>query len=692
MATRERDLWALNEGGGGYQEIYDGLGELREAFHSHGRLDDSNAKLDEVVKLLSTYVAQRRGLIDGFPDLGEDAAGKRGRAGVVEKLQASFKAAAALPCYRRSDGSSVFGKNLELALDVGDEVLAAALVKTVTGAVDHAFAARAEGTTFDLLNESFGHFVRDNFRSNIEDAQYLTPPEVVDFMVDVALHDMESDQGSTRKRDVTVVDPCCGVGSFLATFWNRSRKRSKGGPRHVRLVGQDKVERMVRLASINLGLFEDVEHQITIGNSLRIGSGLDTVDGRVDLILTNPPFGARFSREEVLANGSAFFPVLGSVSLPDGQLDSELLFIDRCLSLLRPSGRLLIVVPDGVVSAKGLPALLRSLIGTVASIRMIVELPPVTFAQAGTRTRTVVLYLQKHGGSARDSSPVFVGRAENLGFEVTSRKGVQVKALDGENDLPQLLSAYKKGHAAKVLGGHAVISRSPSAVVVNAEAFGDSSWTPSHLSAARFAAMDEMKAVRDLVARPLREVADLQSDDRRAVKATSAHAFISVLHVIGDGLLDIAAIMSYCPKTPGLPVKPGELLVSRINPRIPRVVVVPDLGRPTLCSSEFEIIVPKAGRDAYELAFYLLSPQVMAQIGSLTTGTSASHNRVRSKDLGEVLVPAPGNGTKVGRELHRLASDYRDSSVAMMKASVGIYKTRRLFETALSRAGEESPA
>ena len=51
----------------GYAPIYEGLAELREEFHRSGRLDDSNAKLDEVVKLFATYLAVRLGDIAGFP-------------------------------------------------------------------------------------------------------------------------------------------------------------------------------------------------------------------------------------------------------------------------------------------------------------------------------------------------------------------------------------------------------------------------------------------------------------------------------------------------------------------------------------------------------------------------------------------------------------------------------------------------
>jgi hypothetical protein len=124
-------------------------------------------------------------------------------------------------------------------------------------------------------------------------------------------------------------------------------------------------------------------------------------------------------------------------------------------------------------------------------------------------------------------------------------------------------------------------------------------------------------------------------------------------------VLDLAAIKNYAPKTPGVPVKPGEILSSRINPRIPRVLVVPDLGQPILCSSEFEIMRPKKGVSPYAIAFLLLSHAVQAQIQTLTSGTSASHNRVKTRNLAEVLLPVPRGGSKTALNLKKKSAEYQ---------------------------------
>ena len=54
-----------------------------------------------------------------------------------------------------------------------------------------------------------------------------------------------------------------------------------------------------------------------------------------------------------------------------------------------------IVLPDSVFASKGVNSLYRDEILKKLQIRGVIELPVVTFAQAGTRTNTCILYLQK---------------------------------------------------------------------------------------------------------------------------------------------------------------------------------------------------------------------------------------------------------------------------------------------------------
>lgn len=652
----------------GYTRIYDALSELRESFHRSGRIDDSNAKLDEVSKLFATYLAFKNGQIPSFPSVSSPS--------LIPALRSAFEATVALSEYRLDSGRSIFGSQPTLALRDGDESLAKDLVRLVRDCIDLAFELRAKGQPFDILNEAFGHFVRDNFRSNVEDAQYMTPPEVVDFMAEMVLHDVaiEDHAASDPNKHWTVLDPSCGVGSFLAAIYHRARHSNWLHPSHLRLFGQDKVERMVRLATINLNLFDVEEHRITVGNSLERSSPIDNLNEKVDIILTNPPFGARFSQESVAASCGENTSFFSSLRRATSTIDSELLFVDRNLRLLRDGGRLLIVVPDGVVSAKGIAAILRQHLGNIATLRAVIELPATTFAQAGTRTKTAILYLQK--GRRPHKLPVFMGVSKDLGFQVSSRKGVQIKIPQGQNDLPAILDSYKAYRSIPKNSPVKVLCSEPSCVLVPEIDVLKGSWTPNHYSASRFESIESLTKSSDFDLVPLQELVEFCADSRKSEAWHKGWAFISVLHILGEGFVDIGGALSYAPKTPGVQAYPGELLMSRINPRIPRVCITPDLGAKTLCSSEFEIMKARDGVDIYALAYLLQTETVQNQIRSLTSGTSASHNRIRTSELGHVMIPVAKPATRKAKLLAGLARDYREALAALSISAEKLAKIR----------------
>jgi len=120
----------------------------------------------------------------------------------------------------------------------------------------------------------------------------------------------------------------------------------------------------------------------------------------------------------------------------------------------------------------------------------------------------------------------------------------------------------------------------------------------------------------------------------------------------------------------------STVLFSKINPRIPRAFVMPDLCRKTFCSSEFEVMSTKTGVDPYLIAFLLLSAPVHSQIKSLTSGTSASHNRIKTDDLAKVLLPIPKAGTEYEGEIWALIRDYRKTIEALVRHTLKLSDIR----------------
>lgn len=654
-----------------YQLFYNSLKEIRDLFHKSGRFDDANSKLDEIVKLISIYLYQimypentnvnLRNLLQRY---------KIDRNfNIVSKLKEMFTVVAADQAFLNTDGTSIFGSNPQLAIHESDPEFAYRLLLLVVNSMDKALITNNNGHKFDLLNEAFGHFVRDNFRNHIEDAQYMTPPEVVDFMSRIALNDLT--KGNANGDTLRVVDPCCGVGSFLSSFYRLSRATSEFPFKNIEIFGQDKVDRMVRLSKINLMLFNTPNHQISYGNSLIGYSDLDQLDESVDLILTNPPFGARFNSHEIRQQPSKHYPLLHDLSRTNGKnFPSELLFIDRCLSLLKPGGKLLTIVPDSVISAKGIFEIYRKRLGQYATVRMIVELPLVTFAQAGTRTKTHILYIEKHSKNKLfNKTYVFMGLSTQLGFDVKSRKGTPVKVRVGANDLPLIADEYIKAHSqfSKIEASYKMLHSSPSCVLVDSEHILKESWNPNHYNATRYKSISTIKqtAKSDVILMKLEDIVEFLSADRRKDIIKENSKCISVLHVMNEGVINYNELLTYRPKHPGINCYPGEILFSRINPRIPRVLVVPDVGFPLTCSTEFEIMNSKIHIDNYAIMMLLLSPLAQKQIQFLTSGTSSSHNRIKTKELKKVVLPVPKSGTATYDEFKSVVNEYAKSVISL---------------------------
>jgi type I restriction enzyme M protein len=74
---------------------------------------------------------------------------------------------------------------------------------------------------------------------------------------------------------------------------------------------------------------------------------------------------------------------------------TEILFIERCLALLRPGGRLGIVLPEGVFNNSSLVHV-REFCEDRAFIRAVVSLPQETFFSSGASVKASLLFMQKY--------------------------------------------------------------------------------------------------------------------------------------------------------------------------------------------------------------------------------------------------------------------------------------------------------
>src|SRR3989337_63300 len=149
----------------------------------------------------------------------------------------------------------------------------------------------------DAKGRAFEQFMGKIFRGEM--GQFFTPREIVEFMVGVL---------APTHKDY-VLDPACGSGGFLLHSMKYVREqllrthREKEAERlnwtfsHDRVFGVEINDQIARVAMMDMVLHDDGHSNIKCADALdsyeRVDPRGDIREGRFDLLLTNPPFGAK---------------------------------------------------------------------------------------------------------------------------------------------------------------------------------------------------------------------------------------------------------------------------------------------------------------------------------------------------------------------------------------------------------------
>lgn len=230
------------------------------------------------------------------------------------------------------------------------------------------FTSSEEIHTLSHLYESMLREMRD---AAGDGGEFYTPRAVVRFMVQV----------TDPQLGETVLDPACGTGGFLVEAYDHLAAQVKttvqrGQLQRDSLFGQEAKSLPYMLAQMNLLLHGLEAPQIAYGNTLdrrltEIGHA-----ERVDVILTNPPFGG-----EEEAGIKANFPPNLQTS------ETALLFLQYIMRKLRiagfgadKGGRAAVVVPNGVLFGDGVAALIKQSLLKDFNLHTIVRLPQGVFA------------------------------------------------------------------------------------------------------------------------------------------------------------------------------------------------------------------------------------------------------------------------------------------------------------------------
>ena len=94
-------------------------------------------------------------------------------------------------------------------------------------------------------------------------------------------------------------------------------------------------------------------------------------------------------------------------------------------------------------------------------------------------------------------------------------------------------------------------------------------------------------------------------------------------------------------------VPPQAVLISKLNPRIPRIWAPARIGGNAIASTEFVILTPKVGTHRSFLKWLTRSMQVMGRLNLLATGTTGSHSRIHPRQIASIEVAVPSMGEQI---------------------------------------------
>lgn len=231
--------------------------------------------------------------------------------------------------------------------------------------------------TMAYLYESMLKEMRDAAGTN---GEFYTPRPVIRFIVNQI----------KPKIGEKILDPALGTGGFLTEsyeFMKGQQKRTEDREilQYQTLFGVEKKPMPYLLGMMNLVLHGIEKPNIKRDNSLRIPIYEIAEKDRVDVIMTNPPFGGE-EEKGIMAN----FPESTRT------FETALLFVQYIMRKLKDGGRCGMVVPNGTLFATGVAARIKKELVENFNLHTIVRLPPGVFAPY-TGIETNLLFFEKNG-------------------------------------------------------------------------------------------------------------------------------------------------------------------------------------------------------------------------------------------------------------------------------------------------------
>lgn len=546
----------------------------------------------------------------------------------------------------------------------------------------------------DLNGRMFETFLNATIRGR-ELGQYFTPRKVVKFMTKLAKLQVKR-IGNEYKVD-TVIDACCGSGGFLIDALADMLEKVKESPtlqaykndlldiiKNKSIYGLEANSKISRIARMNMYVHGDGGSRIYCADSLdkkvSINRGTNSVikkeleelqkllvenSLKFDVVLTNPPFSMSYMvkerDEKEILKQYADTDKKNNIAYKEGTTElkssvkSNVLFLARYFDLLKPGGRMFIILDNSVINSYSHKEY-RDYIRNNFIIKAVIQLPTHTFVNQQAGGITSILYLEKKTDDNQLQPSVFYRNVKNVGHNKSGKE-------EDVDDFEEILKEYEKYEETGKLfkNGLSEIKdyEDDDLFIVDSTKLDDRldifyhqpSYAVLKESMIAFGKSDkcEIKSLKDFKRiKPDIRNNPFAEDDSHEFKYVEISSIDKERGVIIDdeweeGTLDIL------PNRAKLFVKKGDLIFSKPYRSLKKVALIPEELDNEVVSSGFYCLRLGSEEDSLMLWSIFRSNLIQKQFRHLVSGYT--QRELNDEYLDELIIPIPKDRSKISEKI-----------------------------------------
>jgi len=523
------------------------------------------------------------------------------------------------------------------------------------------------GIDADLNGRLFETFLSATMRGK-DLGQYFTPRSIVKLGVKIARIQVDIQNPLNTEK---VYDGCCGTGGFLidvlADLWGKV-DTSNGYTQEQKTKAKDVIKNdhiwgcevgkdpnLARIARLNMYLHGDggatifnldgldralistPEDTVDIQNEKVAFRKLDQVNGFFDVVITNPPFAKSYKLDEDGEDRSSD-KILRSYSLLNyetrrKELRSNLMFMERYLGLLKPGGRLISVLDDGILSGDKASWFRRWILEHFL-LKAVISLPGDAFQRSKARVKTSYIILEKRRSASETQAEVFMYPCVHVGLDDPSRARRmpidEINRYNAKQEIATVTEMYDefcrgRGDKRFIVSPEKIMKRFDVKHCLIKKGATSSAWKDAGLLTYR-----------------LDEIAEEKSFNSKEVIVCSNHnveeTYLKVTYT-GEAVRGDTIFPSDTSYKKMHRVSTGDIAISRIAATYGSVGLVSDETDGCIVSNEYTILVSK-GIVSPRVLWLLLRSKVLRS-EMLLAATGANRTRVQWDKLKDIEVAVP---------------------------------------------------